>query len=245
MKALARRQESFLEELFAASGPVAGGIEVYRRTVLANLRGALAATYPVVQRLVGPSFFQEAADRFAHAHPSSSGDLNAYGARFPEFLAGYEHATVLPCLPDVARLEWACHESFLAADASALDLASLAAVPEERHGKIEFRLHPTVRLLASPHPVAAIWEANQPGRDGTPRRAEGVDRVLVHREAFAVNVTSLDPCEWDFLSALARGESLRAAGDAVEKAHRERVLGSSFARFVAEGVIAGFALPAG
>jgi hypothetical protein len=242
---LAHLQHAFLETVTGNAAPAAPGLEVYRRTVLANLCGALAATYPVVQRLVGESFFREAAERFARAHPSRSGDLNAYGRELAQFLAGYEHAAQVPCLPDVARLEWACHESFDAADAAPLDFAALARVPASGHGRIVFALHPAVRLVASPHPLAAIWEANQPGRDGTPRRLEGEDHVLVHRDRFTVRVTSIETCEWDFLAALARGESLQGAGDAIDATRRERVLGASLARFVGDGVIAGFALPAG
>jgi hypothetical protein len=86
-------------------------IAIYRRTVFANYRNALAATYPVVKRLVGAPFFNTAVDSYVHAHPSASGDLNVYGDAFGDFLAAYPHAANLPYLPDVARLEWAIDEA--------------------------------------------------------------------------------------------------------------------------------------
>ena len=83
-------------------------------------------------------------------------------------LAGYAPAAELAYLPDVPRLEWAWHRSCQAADAAPLDLDALGAIPAPSQGGIRFRLHPSVQLLRSAHPVASILEGNQEGRDGTP-----------------------------------------------------------------------------
>jgi hypothetical protein len=214
MSPLARSQRDFLAVLFGDEAVPRAGLATYRRNVFANLRGALAATYPVVLRLVGAAFFGEAAERFARACPSTSGDLNRYGGEFGAFLAAYPFARELPYLADVARLEWACHESFNAADAAPLDVAMLAAVPPERHAELCFRLHPAVRLVASAHPVISIREANQPDRDGTPTVSSGAEHALVRREGFDVRVDRLTPVEWKFVAALALGDSLEAALDA-------------------------------
>jgi hypothetical protein len=143
------------------------------------------------------------------------------------------------CLADVARLEWACHESFRAADAPSLDLARLAAVPAEAYGALRFSLDPSVRLVRSIHPVASIWEANQPHRDGVPRGPEGAEAVLVRRSAFAVSVEALNPLDWTFLAAIAAGATLEAVAQASEA---EEILTGSLARWVGEGVIAAFTL---
>ena len=67
MRSLAELQRDFADALFAPEGrepafaidPVAAAerMDVYRRAVFANYRKALAATYPVVQRLVGAPLF--------------------------------------------------------------------------------------------------------------------------------------------------------------------------------------------
>src|SRR2546423_667622 len=101
VSSLAARQREALAAIFGEREPVPPW-DVYRRNVLANLRGALAATYPVVARLVGSAFFDEAARRYALACPSASGDLNDYGASFADFLERYEQARSLAYLPDVA-----------------------------------------------------------------------------------------------------------------------------------------------
>src|SRR5438552_287340 len=141
MRSLASIQREFMAAVFG-EGPVAPRIDVYRRNAMANLHGALAATYPVVERLVGVAFFREAARQFALATSSMSGDLHDYGGSFGEFLRDYPHATALSYLPDVARLEWACHECYHAADGPAFDFATLAEVLPERYDELRFRLGP-------------------------------------------------------------------------------------------------------
>src|SRR5262249_964538 len=145
---------------------------IYQRNLLSNLRDALRAAYPVVRRLVGDAFFNEAADRFARAHPSTSGDLHRYGESFPDFIAAYAPACSLEYLPEVACLEWAVAQAFHAADAREFDFTALAAIPESERSGIRITLQPAARLIESDHPVAAIWEANQAQRDGTPVRTE-------------------------------------------------------------------------
>ena len=207
MMRLADFQKRFLGSVLDDES-AAGARAVYRRHILANLHDALAAAYPVVRRLVGDAFFREAADRHAHAHPSASGDLHRYGGEFARFLASYEPARDLRYLPDIARLEWAVAQAYHAGDTRTIDYPALSAIPEERRQHLRLRFQPAARLIESSHPVGAIWEANQPERDGTPDRVEGPDRVLVHRDHFQVRVHTLAGRDWKFLAAAERGATL-------------------------------------
>src|SRR5207253_290805 len=116
-------------------------IAIYRSTIQANYRKALAATYPVVMRLTGAPFFHAAVDAYAVAMPSASGDLNVYGDRFGEFLAHYAPAANLPYLADVARLEWAIDEASRAPDAAREPGAVIAALSAARADRL-----PALRL---------------------------------------------------------------------------------------------------
>jgi hypothetical protein len=206
----------FAARIAGDAGRALRQLAIYRRAVLANLQGALRAAYPVVARIVGDAFFDEAARCHAEASPSASGDLNCFGGAFPAFLAAYPHAGPMPWLSDVARLEWAWHESLLAADAEGLDPAALARVPVERQPGIRFTLHPAVRLVRSAWPVLSLWEANQPGRDGTPEREEGADEVLVWREEGRVRLALLSPPESAFVEAILRGRTVEEACGAAD-----------------------------
>lgn len=241
MSALSAFQREFMEMLFAPGPPGDGRLAIYHGAVRANWARALASAYPVVRRLVGEAFFDTAAEAYGSAHPSRSGDLGAFGERFADFLAAYEPAAALAYLPDVARLEWAVHESASAADVPPFDFATLQSLPADRHGTVRLRLHPAVRLLESAHPVVAIWEANQPGRDGTPSRRDGAERVLVARRGFDSLPRPLAPAEWTLLQGLARGFTLdeACAGLGDEAGQLERLL----VALAAEGVVCGFDVP--
>jgi hypothetical protein len=235
MSTLATRQREFARSLLDEA-PADAGVAVYRASVAANFSAALAATYPVVRRLVGEAFFAEAARRFALSHASASGDLNEYGAGFPAFLAAYPHASALEYLPDVARLEWACHECESAPDAAAFDFEALARIEPSRYAGLRLVLHPSVRLIESAHAIAAIHEANAPGRDGAPDRLEGPDFVVVGRVDGRAIASCVAEREWRLLGRIAGGDTLEAAlgGEA---------LGETIAAWVSRGIVAGFTAP--
>jgi len=203
----------------ASLGVVAGTIsaaarmDVYRHNVLGNYRKALAATFPVVRRLVGAAFFNAAVDAFGRAHPSTRGDVNRYGGDLPRFLASYGPACALPYLPDVASLEWAIDQAEIAADAPGFDLAALAAVPSDAYADLRLVLHPSAQLLESRYPVLRIWQVNQPAVADPPAvdLGEGGDLLLIARGARGVAVERVSPGEAALLRALAANASLGAA----------------------------------
>src|SRR5207244_11506881 len=142
---------------------------IYRRTIFAHYHNALSSTYPAVKRLTGAPFLHAAADSFAQAQPSQSGDLNIYGGSLGEFLATYPPAADLPYLADVARLEWAIDEAHRAAEGTCTPetvLAALAVAPPARLPALRLRLEPSCRLVASPFPILRIWRTNQSGYSG-------------------------------------------------------------------------------
>jgi len=236
MSTLATRQREFARLLLDEARPGDAGVAVYHASAAANFCLALAATYPVVRRLVGDAFFAEAARRFSLSHASGSGDLNEYGIGFPAFLAAYPHASALEYLPDVARLEWACHECESAPDAAAFDFDALARIEPSRYAGLRLVLHPSVRLIESAHAIVAICEANAPGHDGAPGRLEGPDFVLVRRVDGRAIASCVAERQWRLLDRIAGGDTLEAAlgGEA---------LGETVATWVSQGIVAGFTAP--
>jgi hypothetical protein len=213
---------------------------VHRRNVAANLHDALAAAYPVTRRLVGDAFFAEMAARFADAHPCRDADLHRYGASLAQFVGTYGPAAALPYLPDVARLEWACHTAAFAADAPAMDYAGLERLTSEDRIRVRFTLQPAARLFTSPFRVAAIWHANQPGADGVVGEIDRQEWLVVHRRDNLVEVQVLARPEFDFLALLQAGLGLDEASASLAQADLAPVLGDSLPRFVAAGLICGF-----
>ena len=229
---------------FAIAGraPAADRIDIYRNAVFANYRNALRASFPVVLRLVGEPFFNAAVDAFVQTHPSVSGDLNVYGDAFGDFLGSYSHASNLPYLADVARLEWAVDEAQRAADrVSAPDdvVAALAATPPERLPSTRLRLDPSCRLVASDFPILRIRQANQPGHenDDPVSLDEGADHLVVRRGADGVVLARIGAGAHAFLAALAANASFGAALDAAQQADADFDLGAVLRANIAAGIV--------
>ena len=237
---LAELQSDFIARLLDES-PASEAFGVYRRTVVANLTAAVATAHPVVRRLVGDAFFMEAARQFARECPSRSGDLASFGEGFDQFLAGYAPACGLPYLADVARLEWAVHESRAAADAPMPDLMSLATVPADRVGSVRFIPHPAARWLASAFAIADIWQANQPPRDGGVESPDQPQSVLVTRPLFEPQLHLLSDSEHALLQALADGTRLEVAAEAFTGP----AFDSALVKLAAAGAFCGYEAAAG
>jgi putative DNA-binding protein len=195
----------------------AARVEIYRHHVFTTLTEALAATYPVVRRLVDERFFAYAADRYIRRHPPTSPCLSEYGASFARFLGAFPACRHLAYLPDVARLEWALNRALYAEDGTPLDPQRLASVPAALLPRLTFRLEPSISYLGSPWPVDRIWRANQ--ADADPGVTVDLDAGGVHLEIRRigddVGFRGLEPAVHAFRDALGHrrplGEAAMAA----------------------------------
>ncbi|MGH8686584.1 MAG: DNA-binding domain-containing protein [Burkholderiales bacterium] len=226
MPSLLEAQRAFGAALLEGGGPQA--MAVYRGTVFGNWTGALASAYPVVRRIVGKDYFDALARRYANAHPSEDGDLNAYGESLARFVAEDADVQDLPYLPDVARLEWLAHRAHFAGDPA----------PFEPGRAAEARLAPACGLLAAAWPVATIWNAHQPGGDpAAVDLRKGAELALVHRPGWRAEVLALGAGDYRFLDRLLAGAGLGTALEAAVAAEPAYNPGTALARWVPLGVI--------
>ena len=144
-----------------ASGQAASRFGIYRGNARANAARALAATYPVIGKIVGGEFFSGLAREYESSFPSVSGDLNEYGESFAAFLAGFAPAQDIPYLADVAELEWRVHRAHYAADAEPFEPARLSSVPAEKQLHLIPKLHPACSLLHSASPICLTSTLNR------------------------------------------------------------------------------------
>jgi hypothetical protein len=247
-------QRAFARALVAVDAPAlmpwvqANGLEparrlqIYRNNGRTGLAEALAAVYPVVRRLVGEDWFRQATRRYARKWPSRSGNLHDFGDHFPRYLARLPGTRELPYLADVARLEWAYHRVFHAADHAPLDPARLAAVPPEHQAALRLRLHPAARLVVSPYPVFTLWQANQEGGDGRVDLAIGGERVLVIRRGLDIEMERLSVAEHALLAACATDMPLGEGCAAALKAQPDFDLAGCLGWHIGRGTLVDFAL---
>jgi hypothetical protein len=217
---------------------------IYQNNLREGFHKALAAEFPVIQRLVGDDYFRQLAREFQIAQPSRHGDLYHVGQPFERYLYTRYRATEYAYLPDVAALEWARQEAYVAADASPLPVAALAAADPAVYGRLRFEMHPSCRLLKSSYPVSRIWTSNQPGAEGeeTIDLGSGGEQLLVWRTAAGVEFQQLSAGHYSWLEALAKRATLAEAVDVATAQQSEFDLGTALRRAIATGVIVGLAV---
>lgn len=195
----------------AARGRAERRFAVYRNNVAVGLVNALAARFPVTQRLVGEEFFRAMARVYVEREPPRSPVMLLYGTTFPAFIARFEPAAGVPYLGDVAWLEMARGRAYHAADRTPLDASAFAALTPERLAGTRTKLHPSVSVMSSCFPVVSIWAAHQqPGEPGPLASWEAED-ALIARPYGEVEVRRLPPGVAAFLRELEAGAAIGAA----------------------------------
>jgi len=214
-------------------------IRIYRNNLHQGFRKALALEFPVIQRLVGPDYFQQLALKFQASHPSRSGNLHHIGRLFPQFLGGLLGETRYAYLPDVAALEWAYLVTMGAPEATRLDPSVLRMFSSDTFAELRFTLHPACRLVRSLYPVLRIWQINQSEAADTETidLDSGPDQILVRRGAEEVELHRISPGHFALLNALANDATLGDALDAACGADPRFNIGEALCRAVALGVL--------
>ena len=216
-------------------------LAIYRANVAASVAKALAAAYPVIRQVVGEAYFDGLAQAYQRLVPSTSGDLFDYGAAFPGFVAAFAHPQPLPYLGDLARLEWAVHRAYGAADAQAWDPRALAEVAPAQQATIRFEWAAGTAVVDSPHPIVRIWLIHQPDFGGEFSVDWSVrECACVAREGLRVVVTALGAGDAAFIAASLRGAPLGASAERALAADAGFDLGALLARCVASNRICGF-----
>jgi Putative DNA-binding domain len=185
---------------------------VYRNNVVVSLIEALEAAYPAVASLVGSEFFRAMARIFVAQVPPKSPVMLHYGDGFAQFIESFPPAATVPYLADVARLERAWLEAYHAAEAVSGAPEDLFGIPADRFEDVVLDLHPSMRLVPSPHPIVTIWRANT--HDGLHEDIDLGRRedALVLRLVADVEVRTLPQAGTaGFLASLLRGRTMAAA----------------------------------
>ncbi len=211
--------------------------DIYRNNVFVALVDGLEARFPAVARIVGRDYFRAMARGYAGAEPSRGAYLD-YGRSFPDFLAGFGPVADTPYLADVARLEWARHESYHAPDAAALSAAAFAALAPDPGAALA--LHPAARLVSSAYPIHAIWAANaHDGAAASLALPDHGEAVLVTRPDERVAVRALGPGAAAFAAALGKGAALGEAYERARETASEFSLERALRDLLAAGALGG------
>ncbi|MDP3597476.1 MAG: DNA-binding domain-containing protein [Nitrospirota bacterium] len=190
----------------ATDGSALRSVALYRRLIRNNFVQVLRITYPVLHRLVGDGYFSVLARGYIKKYPSTSGDLFLYGRHLPALLQRLDASALLV---ELARLEWACHEVYQAADSSPLSPDRLQAMVSADPSRVTIQFHQTTRFLSFPVPVHRVWLALQPEASldevvdlPLPEEETG---LIVARSDGKVQVTPLAWLDYRLVEALSHG----------------------------------------
>lgn len=237
----------------AVPSSVAGGyahrFAIYRNNVHRGLYDALGAAYPTVRKLVGDGFFDRLAQGFVQSETARAGSLALYGAGFAEYLADHPIRESLSYIADIARLERARLEVSTSADAQPLVASDLTGLEDQLETMI-LRAHPACQVIASRHPIFAIWTAQNPAKGAQRGKTSIVQRpetVLVTRPYMQVDMRLLTVGQAVFFTALTQdGLNLGEACAKALEADTSFDVMASFAEFLTTGAFdARFDMPRG
>lgn len=218
----------------------AARLRIYEHAIAATLTAALRDTYPGVLALVGEEFFDAVAARYRRQHPSTSGNLQHFGAALADFLTGMPEAATLQYLPDVARLEWCRQLTALAADATTVDALRCAEVAVAAPESLHLRLHPSVHMLRSAHAVLSLWQWCQAPGEAAPRADVG-EHVLLWREDGDVAMAALAPATFRCIEMLADGHGVVTAWTSARDVDPAFDLESCLRDLLGHGLVVAFA----
>jgi hypothetical protein len=210
---------------------------VYRNNVASGLARALAARFPVTEKIVGQEFFTAMARDFVLTHPPTSPVLLHYGADFAGFVAGFAPAASLPYLPDIVRLEDAQIHAYHARDIAPIVPDVLMRITSERMSGLSFRFHPAASIVRSSFPIVTIWSMNAGLLPLAPIDDWRAEDALVTRAELSVLTRQISPGSAIFLLALMRDATLGEAFDEALQADPDFDLGRNLAELMRSGAL--------
>ncbi len=252
MTELAQRQAAFLGAILDDEAPLptgwgaerAPGMAIYRNNYRTSLVEALRSTFERTGRLVGEEAFRRAAAHHCIMHPPRSWTLDLVGKGFPETCT-----ELFPHDPDVAELaalEWAMHEAFVARNTKPLTTAGFgeacAKFTEGDWEDLTLTLVPDLRVVGASHDLVRLWSslaADRAKPDMVP--CGEAQCAIVWREGERPVFVLRPAWEGAALDAFQRGATFGAVCAAlIETLGEEAAIaeaGAMLARWVGEGLV--------
>ena len=231
---LVREDRDAAQRLGTGAAP---GLRVYQNNYRAQLTACLEESFARTHAWIGDTAFHNAVVTHVDQVTPSSWTLDAYARDFPGTLK-----SLYPADPEVAELAWidrALSEAFVACDVPTLSAGSLADVDWDR---AILRFTPTLTIATLVTNATAIWsrlaaEEAPPAAERLPEEAA----ILVWRQEMTPRYRATDTQEVDLLLQARAGipfadlctKSVERLGEAKGIAYA----GKSLGQWLAEGLI--------
>lgn len=234
---LAREEEAAADRL--GGGDVAPGLRIHQNNFRVQLAACLEESFARTRDWIGgEAFHQAVVAHVARVHPSSW-TLDAYPRDFPATLA-----LLYPADPEIVELAWidlALGEAFVAPDAVALTVEDLGGIDWDR-AVLDFT--PSLDLADLTTNAPAIWSALAEGAE-PPSVAylPEAGAILAWRDGEAPRFRAVDPLEYQTVLRARAGMPFPALCAALVAALGEGAgvarAGAMLGQWLADGLIVG------
>jgi len=144
------------EDARAFGERAATGLDVYQNNYRTQLVRCLGVSYPAIARWLGEDAFREAAIAHIESHPPHGWTLDAYGRDFEDTLSLlYPHN---PDMHELAWIEWALSEAFVAGDATPMTRDALWKMDWEG---AHLNLTPSLHMRIATTNADKLWQVLQ------------------------------------------------------------------------------------
>ncbi len=171
-------------------------ISIYQNNLFCVLTNALRITFKDVYEFLGEKKFNEIAHEFIKNHRSQSGNLDDYGADFPEFLEKV-HGDFLR---DLSFVNWLEQESYLKENEIIFDVEALQNIPQEKLFDLKFKLSCTCFFIESKYNLFGKKNREKPGKNSY--------FFVIFRQNNEIKVEKITKKEFQFLSGAKQGLTL-------------------------------------
>lgn len=183
-------------------------LNIYINGYRERLSLAVLADYPCLRRYLGEAEVTKMARLYIEETPSQSYNLDFYPFNFRHYVRAQQSD---PAAADIAELEAAIAETFMAPASPPLGVEALQTCDADGLGAMRFALRTEARLLAASCDVEAYWRDS---KEDTPQLAappSGPSWLLVYRPRYDVLRCPLEPEEFTLLAGLQSGKNLDEA----------------------------------
>lgn len=205
----------------SASLTAAQRLAIYQRGYHARLLQCLESQFKALRHALGEGLFRDFGVEYLRAYPSESPTLSDLGARFSQWLSenrpdagAPEKEPWIDFMIDLARYEWAVYGFFDKPGHEGRPLAT------EETADADLVAQTTLELHQFTFPVAAYYHAVAAGETDPPIPAAEHSYVVIVRRHFQIGILRLAEPQHQFLSLVARGQSVPDALRALAEIHR-------------------------
>ena len=190
--------------------------EGYRLRLLAAVR----SDYPALLAYLGEAAFDAAVLAYIEATPSTFYNLDKYPHAFAPFFAAH---TKEPFAAELAALEAAIAEIFIAPESPALESATLKGITAEAFGELVLVPRAASRLLAFAHPVSGWLNEQRKSSLPPPAPSPQTEYIFAYRHQNEVCREPLSQPAYLLLEELAKGAPVGQALENVINAHPQHM----------------------